>query len=192
MATVSVSSLFMVGHQAAKYCRATLAFISPSLRTGSSLLSYVLMKVVEVDYGRTASSTIRALSDARPSAGLLFCLAFNILIITGVAVLCISGHGFATGLSIVVLALAPTLMLLNIGLSGWIKEEQRPNIGLSGWIKEEHRPSLLRATSTNTASQHSETLDEKYPSIVPKRAETALDEKAQPQGETAKVKPQID
>jgi hypothetical protein len=178
MATVSVSSLFMVGHQAAKYCRATLAFISPSLRKGSSLLSSLSMKVVEVDYGRIASSTIRALSEARPSAGLLFCLAFNILIITGVAVLCISGYGFARGLSIVVLALAPTLMLLNIGLLTWIEEEQRPR--------------SLRAISTSTqALQRSETLDEKNPSIVPETSATAFDEKAQPQRETAKAKPQI-
>jgi hypothetical protein len=159
MAAVSVSSLIMVGHQAAKYCRATLAFIDPSLRTGSSLVSSFSMKVVEVDYGRMTGSTIRALSEVRLSRGPLLCLAFNPLLITGVAGLCISGYGLAGGLCIVVLALAPTLMLLNIASFAWIEEEQRP--------------SLLCATSTNTASRLSETLDEKYPSIVPKTVETA-------------------
>ncbi len=178
MATISVSSLFMVGQRVAKYCRATLAFGSLSLRTGGSLLSSAfrsLMTVVEVDYGRIASS----LRDARPSPGLASCLAFNILLITGVAALCISGYGFAPGLSIVVLALAPTLMLLNIGLFAWIEEEQRP------------RP--LRAISTSTqALQRSETLDEKNPSIVPETSATGFDEKVRPERETAKAKPQID
>ena len=139
MATISVSSLFMDGQQAAKYCLATLAaFVSPILRTGNSLLS----------------------------PGPLLCLAFNIILITGVAVLCISGYGFAMGLSIVILALLPALMLLNIGLFAWIEQEQRP--------------SQLRAVSTSMqASQRSETPDEKYPSIVPEKFETALGKKAE-------------
>jgi hypothetical protein len=70
-------------------------------------------------------------------------------------VLCLSGYGFATGLSIVVLALAPALMLLNIALFAWMEEKRRPG--------------LLRAIS----------LDEKYPSIVPEKSETAPDEKAE-------------
>jgi len=170
MATVSVSPLFMVGRQVAKNCRATLAFVSPSLRTGGSLLSSLLMKVVEADYRRMASSTIGALSDVRPSAGPLLCLAFNILLITGGGVLCVSGYGFAMGLSIVVLALAPALMLLNIALFAWIEEGPRPS-------------SLRAIYSTNPqASQCSEMPDEKYPSIVPEKSETAADEKTEPQG----------
>jgi len=162
MATISVSSLFMVGQQVAKYCLATLAFVSPILRTGGSLPT----SSSTADDGRTASSTSRALSEVRSSPGLLLCLAFNILLITGVAVLCISGYGFAMGLSIVILALLPALMLLNIGLFAWIEQEQRP--------------SQLRAVSTSMqASQRSETPDEKYPSIVPEKFETALGKKAE-------------
>ena len=157
MATISLSSLFMVGQRVAKYWRATLA--KP------------LMAVVEADYGRIASSTIRALSDVRPSAGLLLCLAFNILLITGGGVLCVSGYGFAVGLSVVVLALAPALMLLNIALFAWMEEGRRP--------------SLLRVISTSAqASQRSETVDEKYPSIVPEKPEAALDEKTEPHGKS--------
>jgi uncharacterized membrane protein YhiD involved in acid resistance len=124
------------------------------------------MKVVEVDYGRIASSTIQALSEARPSAGLLFCLAFNILIITGVAVLCIAGYGFARGLGIVVLALAPTLALLNIALFARVE--------LFARAKNEQQPSLLRTIATNSKElQRGETLDEKNSSIVPEISETA-------------------
>jgi len=159
----------MVGRRVAKYCRATLAIDSLSLRTGSSIPSSAfrsVMAVVEVDY-RVGSSTIRALSDVRPSAGPLFCLAFNILLISGGGVLCVSEYGVATGLSIAVLALAPTLMLLNIALFAWGEEGRRPG--------------PARAISTNTqASQRSAALDEKYPSLVPERSETALDEKAEP------------
>ena len=164
MATISVSSLFMVGQQVAKYCIATLALVTPTLRTGSNLLS----SSSTADYGRVASSTSRALSEVRLSPGLLLCLAFNILLITGVAVLCISGYGFHMGLCIVILALVPALTLLNIGLFAWIEEEQQP--------------SQFRALSTSTqASQRSETPDEKYPSIVPEESETALSEKVEPQ-----------
>ena len=170
MATISLSSLSMVGRRVAKYCRATLAIDSLSFRTGSSIPSSAfrsVMAVVEADYGRMGSSTIRALSDVRPSAGPLFCLAFNILLISGGGVLCVSEYGVATGLSIAVLALAPTLMLLNIALFAWVEEGRRPG--------------PVRAISTNTqASQRSAALDEKYPSLVPERSETALDEKAEP------------
>jgi hypothetical protein len=158
MATISLSSLVTFGQRAAKYCRETLAFDSPSSRTATSRLASalgVLTTVVEADYGRIASSTFRALSDVRPSVGPLLILAFNILLVTGGGVLCLSGYGFATGLSIVVLALAPALMLLNIALFAWMEEKRRPG--------------LLRAIS----------LDEKYPSIVPEKSETAPDEKAE-------------
>ena len=102
----------------------------------------------------------RALSEARPSPGQLLSLAFNILLITGVAVLCISGYDFAMGLSIVVLALMPALLLLNIALFAWMEEERRA--------------SPLRVVSTSTqASQHNETLDKQNPSIVPETSEPA-------------------
>jgi hypothetical protein len=156
MGRISSSSLFMVGRRVAKYCGGATLRFDRSLRTGSSLLSSAFrrsMTVVEAYCGRMASSTVRALSEA--SAGLLFCFVFNILIITGVAVLCISGYGFAAGLVIVLLALAPTLMLVNIALFSSVENEQQP--------------SLLRAISTNSKDlERGETL-----SIVPETSETA-------------------
>jgi len=152
MTIISPSSLFMVGQRVAKYCRAILALDNPSVRTGIGLSSAFrpLITVVEADYGRIASSTIRALSD-----GLLLCLAVNMLLITCVAVLCVSGYGIATGLSIVALALAPTLMLLNIALLAGVSDGRR-------------------AISTNTqASRRSETHNEREPTIVRKTSETA-------------------
>jgi len=101
------------------------------------------------DYRRIANSTIRALGDARPSVGMLLCIAFNLLLIAGVGALCVSGCGFAAGLSIVVLSLMPALTLLNIGLFASMEEARRP--------------SPLRARS-------------EAPSIVPDKSEPALDE----------------
>jgi len=69
--------------------------------------------VLKADYDRIASS--------RQLAGAVFCFAFNILVITGAGVFCMSGYGFVAGLYIVVLAIAPVLMLLNIVLSAWIE-----------------------------------------------------------------------
>jgi hypothetical protein len=101
----------------------------------------------------------QALGDARQSAGLLLCISFNILVIATVAVICVSGYGFAMGLGVVVYALAPVLMLLNIALFAWVDE---------GW------PGPLRGVSISTqALQRSEALDEKNPSIVPEAPETA-------------------
>jgi len=175
VATISLSSLFVVGQRVARRCRAASAFVSPSLRKGSSLLSSAfrpLMTVVLADYRRIGSSAIRTLSDIRPR--LLLCLAFNILFVAGGAVLCVSGYGLAAGLIIVVLALAPVLMLLNIALFA----------GMDGG-----RRSLGAMPTTTQTSQRKETLDEKFPSIVPARSETAilrnfetaLDEKGEPQ-----------
>jgi len=113
-----------------------------------------LLATFEADYGRIASSAIQGLSDARQSAALLLCISFNILLIATVAVICVSGYGFAMGLGVVVYALAPALMLLNIALFAWVDE---------GW-----QPSPLHSVSTSTqASQSGETLDEKNPSIAP-------------------------
>ena len=149
-----------------------------------------LMTGVETNLSGIASSSMHALSDARRLAGPgpLLCLAFNILLISGGGVLCVAAYGFAGGLGIVVLALAPALMLLNIALFAWVEEGRRPG--------------PVRAISTSTqASQRSETLDEKYPSIVPEKSETALDEKAEParhqqkernRKRTVTAKPQID
>ena len=170
MATISVSSLLTAGQRVAKYCRAILAFDSLGVRPGGRFLSFAfgsLMTVVEANYGRIASSIIRALSDARPSAGLLLCLAFNILFIAGGAVLCLSGYGVAAGLSIVVLALAPALMPLNIALFAWVDE---------GW-----QSSPLRAVSSSSeALQRGESFDEKNPSLVPEASETASAQSVQP------------
>ena len=106
---------------------------------------------------RMGSSAIRTLSDVRP--GLLLCLAINILFIAGGAVVCVSGYGLAAGLYIVVLALAPVLMLLNIALFARMDEGQR---------------SLGVMSTTTQISQRKETLDEKCPSIVPEKSETAI------------------
>jgi hypothetical protein len=124
------------------------------------------------------TAPIQTLSDGRQSARLLLCLAFNILVISGVAVLCVSGYGFAIGLSFVVLALAPALMPLNIALFAWIDE---------GW-----RPPQLRSASTNTqASQPSKTFDEKNPSIVPETSETANTQASQPGKTLAEKTPSL-
>jgi len=155
MAPISLSSLRSFGLRVTRYCRVTL-------ESGFSSAFRQLMMVVEANHGRIASSTIRALSDARPSAGQLFCFALNILFITAGAELCISGYGFATGLCFFMLALAPALMLLNIAFTA---------------IEEESHPSPLGAFSTNRqAAQRTQTLDEKTLSIVPEKFETALDE----------------
>jgi len=118
-----------------------------------------------------ASSAIRTLSDVRP--GLLLCLAINILFIAGGAVVCVSGYGLAAGLVIVVLALAPVMMLLNIALFAGMDEGRR---------------SLGTISTTTRTSQRKQTLDEKCPSIIPEKFETtipgnfetALDEKDEP------------
>jgi hypothetical protein len=124
------------------------------------------MTVVEAHYSRIASSTNRALREARLSVGLLFCLGFNILMITCVAVICISGYGFVSGLSIVVLALAPTLMLVNIALFARVELFDR--------AENEQRLGLLRAVSTDGKNlQRGETIDQKTSSIVPEMSETA-------------------
>ena len=129
-----------------------------------------LLTTFEADYGRIASSAIQGLSDARQSAALLLCISFNILLIATVAVICVSGYGFAMGLGVVVYALAPALMLLNIALFAWVDE---------GW-----QPSPLHSVSTSTqASQSGETLDEKNPSLAPGASATP-DAQASQSGET--------
>jgi len=130
---------------------------------------------------RMGSSAIRTLSDVRP--GLLLCLAINILFITGGAVLCVSGYGLAAGLIIVVLALAPVLMLLNIALFAGMDEGRRSPGAIS---------------TTMQTSQRKETLDEKCPSIVPEKSETAipgnfetaLDGKGEPEDKSENRKPE--
>jgi hypothetical protein len=92
---------------------------SPNPRTATSLLALAfgaLTTFIEADYGRIDSSTIRVLSDARPSAEPQLCLVFNILVPAGVTGLCMSARGFAMDLSIIVLTVVPALMLLNIAL----------------------------------------------------------------------------
>jgi hypothetical protein len=124
------------------------------------------MTVVEAHYRRIVGSTTRALSEIRLSVGLLFCLVFNVLIITGVALICISGYGFARGISVVVLALAPTLMLLDIGLFARVELFDR--------VENEQQRGLLRGVSTDGKNlPRGQTLDQKNPSIVPEMSETA-------------------
>ena len=124
MSTASLSSLSVSGQRLVKYCRATVTrarvtLDSPSLRTAGSLLSSALptlMTLGKTHFGRIASSPILTLSGARHSAGALVFLALNALLITGAAVLCISGYGLVAGLAIVILAVAPVLALLSIAV----------------------------------------------------------------------------
>jgi hypothetical protein len=74
--------------------------------------------MVLVDYTRLAPTSTQVLWGDRYLAEALSFLAFNIVLITGAAVLCISGYGLVEGLTIVVLAVAPVLTLLSIAIYG--------------------------------------------------------------------------
>ena len=146
MAAIPLSSLLIVGQRAGKYCRAAVGFDSSGpTRTGDSgFLPKLrhLMAVLKADYAHIASSSTQALrssrrigeslmtvlradydriASSRQLAAAVFCFAFNVLLIVSAAVWCMSGYGFVAGLYIVVLAIAPVLMLLNIVLSAWIE-----------------------------------------------------------------------
>jgi len=77
--------------------------------------------MVLLDYARLARSSVQALYSARYLAEALSFLAFNIALIAGAAVLCISGYGLAEGLTITVFAVAPVLTLLSIAIYGQIE-----------------------------------------------------------------------
>jgi len=133
MSTISssppVSSVLIAGQRAAKYCRAAVGFDDFGPRIGGIGLSFVRrlsfaprrLTMVLVDYARLAPTSTQALWGDRYLAEALSFLAFNIVLITGAAVLCISGYGLVEGLTIVVLAVAPVLTLLSIAIYGQIE-----------------------------------------------------------------------
>lgn len=112
----SVSSLFVAGQRAVKYCRAALALddFSGNGLSFARRLSFATRRLtmVLVDYSRMAASSFLALRGVRRSAGALSFLVLNALLTIGAAALCISGYGLVAGLAIVILAVAPCLRCL--------------------------------------------------------------------------------
>jgi hypothetical protein len=123
-------TVFKLGY--ARIASSSTEALSNTHRMGESLLP-----VLKADYARIASSSTRALgstrrmgerlmpvlkadyahiASSRQLAAAVSCFAFNVLLILGAAAWCMSGYGVLAGLYIVVLAFAPTLSLLNIGL----------------------------------------------------------------------------